>query len=67
MTASMPFGGVGPFGPGRYYGKFGFDSVSHAKSIIISPADVKVDTALPPHTQGKAERLGEWFASGKVA
>ena len=67
MTVSMPFGGVGSSGLGRYYGKYGFDSLSHTKSIIMSPAAVKVDALLPPYTLDKAERLGEWFASGKVA
>lgn len=61
MTSSMPFGGVGPSGLGRYYGKYGFDSLSHAKSIIVSPADVKVDAVLPPYTAEKAVALGAWF------
>ena len=30
---TMPFGGVGPSGMGHYYGKSGFDMLTHAKSI----------------------------------
>jgi len=53
--------GVGSSGLGRYYGKYGFDSLSHAKSILVSPADVKVDALLPPYTEHKAASLGELF------
>lgn len=61
MALSMPFGGVGPSGLGRYFGKYGFDSLSHAKSVIVSPADVKIDAVLPPYTEEKASVLGAWF------
>jgi len=30
---SMPFGGVGFSGIGHYYGKAGFDALTHAKSV----------------------------------
>jgi hypothetical protein len=49
------------FGPRSHYGKYGlFDSLSHAKSILVSPADVEVDALLPAYTEHKAS-LGEWF------
>lgn len=34
---SMPYGGVGTSGIGNYYGKYGYDSLTHAKSVLISP------------------------------
>jgi len=34
---TMPFGGVGFSGIGHYYGKAGFDALTHAKSVLISP------------------------------
>jgi aldehyde dehydrogenase (NAD+) len=40
---SMPYGGVGTSGIGNYYGKYGYDSLTHAKSILISPPDIAVD------------------------
>jgi len=40
---SMPYGGVGTAGLGNYYGKYGYDSLTHAKSILISPPDVAID------------------------
>jgi aldehyde dehydrogenase (NAD+) len=36
---SMPYGGVGTSGIGNYYGKNGYDSLTHAKSVLISPPD----------------------------
>jgi len=37
FVESMPFGGVGYSGIGHYYGKDGFDALTHAKSILVSP------------------------------
>ena len=31
---TIPFGGVGESGFGRYHGKFGFDTFSHEKPVI---------------------------------
>jgi aldehyde dehydrogenase (NAD+) len=58
---SMPYGGVGNSGIGNYYGKYGFDSLTHAKSILISPADVGIDHLLPPYTAQKVQALNQWF------
>ena len=63
MTSSMPFGGVGASGLGRYYGKFGFDALSHAKSIVTSPPDVRIDALLPPYSSDKSAQMAEWFAT----
>jgi hypothetical protein len=40
---TMPFGGVGPAGMSHYYGKHGFDLLTRAKSMLVSPADVAID------------------------
>jgi aldehyde dehydrogenase (NAD+) len=61
FVESMPFGGVGNSGIGNYYGKYGFDSLTHAKSILISPADVDIDHLFPPFTPEKVEALNQWF------
>ncbi|MBW4488493.1 MAG: aldehyde dehydrogenase [Trichocoleus desertorum ATA4-8-CV12] len=34
---SLPFGGVGPSGMGRYHGKASFDTFSHERSILKKP------------------------------
>jgi aldehyde dehydrogenase (NAD+) len=53
---TMPFGGVGPAGMGRYYGKYGFDMLTHAKSMLISPPDVAIDHLFPPIHPGRTPR-----------
>jgi len=58
---SMPFGGVGSSGIGNYYGKYGFDSLTHAKSILVSPPDVAIDHLFPPYTPEKVRALDQWF------
>lgn len=61
FVESMPFGGVGSSGMGRYYGKYGFDMLSHAKTMFISPPDVDIDHLFPPYTKEKCEALRLWF------
>jgi aldehyde dehydrogenase (NAD+) len=58
---SMPYGGVGTAGIGNYYGKYGFDSLTHAKSVLISPPDVAIDHLFPPYTKEKVQALSQWF------
>jgi aldehyde dehydrogenase (NAD+) len=58
---SMPYGGVGSSGIGNYYGKYGYDSLTHAKSILISPPDVAIDHLFPPYTEEKVQALNQWF------
>ena len=58
---SMPYGGVGASGIGNYYGKYGYDSLTHAKSVLISPPDVAIDHLFPPYTQEKIQALDQWF------
>jgi aldehyde dehydrogenase (NAD+) len=58
---SMPYGGVGSAGIGNYYGKYGYDSLTHAKSILISPPDVAIDHLFPPYTKEKVQALDQWF------
>jgi aldehyde dehydrogenase (NAD+) len=52
FTESMPYGGVGTSGIGNYYGKYGYDSLTHAKSVLISPPDVAIDHLLYFHQMG---------------
>jgi aldehyde dehydrogenase (NAD+) len=58
---SMPFGGVGPSGMGHYYGKDGFDMLTHAKSMLIAPPNVAIDHLFPPYTPEKNADLKIWF------
>jgi len=58
---SMPFGGVGAAGIGHYYGKYGYEQLTHAKSMLISPADVAIDHLFPPYSAKKNAELKVWF------
>jgi aldehyde dehydrogenase (NAD+) len=58
---SMPYGGVGSSGIGNYYGKYGYDALTHAKSILLSPPDVAIDHLFPPYTKEKVRALNQWF------
>ena len=58
---TMPFGGVGSAGMGHYYGKYGFDTLTHAKSVLVSPPDKTIDHLFPPYTKEKVEAVKQWF------
>ena len=58
---TMPFGGVGPSGIGHYYGKYGFEMLTHAKSMLISPPNVAIDHLFPPYSEEKNQALSMWF------
>jgi aldehyde dehydrogenase (NAD+) len=58
---SMPFGGTGAAGIGHYYGKYGFDMLTHAKSMLVAPPNVAIDHLFPPYTKEKNEALTLWF------
>ena len=34
---SLPFGGVGESGMGRYHGKYSIDTFSHLKAVLDKP------------------------------
>ena len=57
---TMPFGGVGSSGIGSYYGKFGFDSLTHPKSVLVTPADLSIDHLYPPYTSDKIKEAEIW-------
>ncbi len=62
MASYLPFGGVGTSGLGQYFGKYGFDSLSHLKSVVMAPKGSDFKSLLPPYTPDKAMELWGWFA-----
>jgi aldehyde dehydrogenase (NAD+) len=61
FVETMPFGGTGSAGMGHYYGKYGFDALTHAKSILISPPEVAIEHLYSPFTNEKNQALKGWF------
>jgi aldehyde dehydrogenase (NAD+) len=61
LVESMPFGGTGASGMGQYYGKHGFEALTHAKSMLVSPPNVAIEHLLPPYTADKNNELTMWF------
>lgn len=61
FVETMPFGGVGASGMGHYYGKDGYNSLTHAKSMLVSPPDVEIEHLFPPYTPEKNTALKLWF------
>jgi aldehyde dehydrogenase (NAD+) len=52
---SLPFGGVGNSGIGKYYGKAGFDALSNTKSMLIGNPDQPLDV-FPPYAGKDIEK-----------
>jgi aldehyde dehydrogenase (NAD+) len=50
-----------PFPKGHYYGKHGFDALTHAKSMLISPPDSAIAHLLPPYSDARNEELKQWL------
>jgi len=60
FVESMPFGGVGSAGIGHYYGKYGFDMLTHAKSMLISNP-MWLSNIFPAIHPEKNAELKVWF------
>jgi aldehyde dehydrogenase (NAD+) len=57
---TLPFGGVGESGMGSIGDKYGYDSLTHLKSVLVSPADATIEHLYPPYTADKVEALRQW-------
>ncbi|MYM85746.1 aldehyde dehydrogenase family protein [Rugamonas sp. FT82W] len=55
---SLPFGGVGYSGMGKYYGKAGFDALSNTKALLIGNADLELDVFPPYADKDIVKNLG---------
>ncbi|XP_045373878.2 aldehyde dehydrogenase family 3 member B1-like isoform X1 [Camelus bactrianus] len=63
--SSLPLGGVGNSGMGRYHGKFSFDTFSHHRACLLSYSGLEKLNAIryPPYSEWK-QQLISW-ALGK--
>ncbi|XP_008952423.1 aldehyde dehydrogenase family 3 member B2 isoform X2 [Pan paniscus] len=56
---SVPFGGVGHSGMGRYHGKFTFDTFSHHRTCLLAPSGLEKlkEIRYPPYTDWNQQLL----------
>lgn len=52
---TLPFGGVGQSGFGRYHGKFSFDTFSHEKAVLHRSFLIELEPRYPPWNNFKME------------
>jgi coniferyl-aldehyde dehydrogenase len=65
---NLPFGGVGASGSGYYHGRAGFETLSHARSIMRSPWLSPGKLISPPYSR-RTRRILAWMRAreGKAA
>ena len=56
-TEKLPFGGVGLSGLGNYHGKYGFDTFSHKKGVLLKDfstiSELSLNVRYPPYSDKK--------------
>ncbi len=57
MAPGMPFGGVGASGIGTYHGRYGFDTFSHLKPVLIKGSLGELPLRYPPYGE-----IQKWIA-----
>lgn len=57
VAESLPFGGVGESGFGRYHGRFSFDAFSHEKAILRRSFVIDFWFRYPPWSEHKLQLL----------
>ena len=54
---SLPFGGVGNSGMGRYHGKYSFDAFSHFRSVLRKSTRLDIPLRYAPYTNFRTKLL----------
>ena len=60
LNYTLPFGGVGDSGIGKYHGKFSFDTFSNIKGVMKKPFLVDLKLRYPPY-KDKLERFKKYL------
>ncbi|KAK7386556.1 hypothetical protein VNO78_26886 [Psophocarpus tetragonolobus] len=55
LCDTLPFGGVGQSGFGRYHGKYSFDTFSHEKAVMHRKLFLEIEPRYPPWDKFKLE------------
>lgn len=53
----LAFGGVGASGSGSYHGRFGFETFTRTKAILVRRTEFDLGLAEPPYTEKRRRRL----------
>lgn len=61
LVPQLPFGGVGESGTGAYHGKWGFEALSHRKSVLSKPFAPDPQFVYPPYTATALKLMRKLF------
>jgi aldehyde dehydrogenase (NAD+) len=61
MAPQLPFGGIGSSGTGAYHGRYGFETFSHRKAVVVKRARPDLPLLYPPRTELKMRILRRFF------
>jgi aldehyde dehydrogenase (NAD+) len=61
LAPQLPFGGVGPSGMGAYHGRWGFETLSHRKAVMVKRSRPDPSLVYPPYTEKKLKLLKRLF------
>ncbi|MEO3862686.1 aldehyde dehydrogenase family protein [Acrocarpospora sp. B8E8] len=61
LVPQLPFGRVGNSGMGAYHGKWGFETFSHRKAVLVKPAKPDPSLMYPPYTVSKKKLMRRFF------
>jgi aldehyde dehydrogenase (NAD+) len=51
LVPQLPFGGVGASGMGDYHGKWGFETMSHRRAVLVKPSRPDPSIVYPPYSK----------------
>jgi aldehyde dehydrogenase (NAD+) len=61
LVPQLPFGGVGASGMGAYHGRWGFDAMSHRKSVLHKTFSPDLRFVYPPYTERATKLMRRLF------
>ncbi|MGW5075252.1 aldehyde dehydrogenase family protein [Rhodococcus sp. NPDC004095] len=61
LAPQLPFGGVGASGMGSYHGRYGFEALSHRKSVLLKPQRPDLKLVYPPYTAATLKLMRKLF------
>ncbi|KAK7250789.1 hypothetical protein RIF29_33466 [Crotalaria pallida] len=61
LCDTLPFGGVGLSGFGRYHGKYSFDTFSHEKAVMHRNLYLEIEPRYPPWNKFKLEFIRQAY------